>query len=252
MVETNQTDVAMFALRLADDALVLGQRLTEWCGHGPFLEEDLALANTALDYLGRARFFYQFAGGITGRSEDELAYTRDVRAFTNHLIYELPRQDFAFTMARQFLIDAFMVPYLQQLTLSQEEGIAAVAAKAVKESRYHLRRSSEWIERLGDGTAESHARLVRALDQLAGYTDEMFEMDALESRLAAEGVAVDRDRLQAPWRQTVDDTLALATLPPMARGWSVTGGRTGVHTEHLGPMLAELQFMQRAYPGLEW
>ncbi len=245
-------DVATFAIRLGDDALVLGQRLTEWCGHGPFLEEDIALANTALDYVGRARFFYQFAGSLTGQTEDEIAFSRDVRAFTNHLIYELPRQDFAFTMTRQFLIDAFMVPYLSALAGSTDAGLAGIAAKAVKESRYHLRRSSQWLVRLGDGTTESHDRCVAAVAGLAGYVDELFEMDDLERRLTEARIAVDRTTLRGTWQTAVSDTLAQAKLPALGSGWTVRGGREGVHTEHLGFLLGELQFMQRAYPGCSW
>ena len=247
-----EREVAVFAIRLGDDALVLGQRLTEWCGRGPFLEEDLALSNTALDYIGRARFLYQFAGSITGESEDRLAYTRDVRAFSNHLIYELPRGDFAFTMVRQFVIDAFMVPYLEALSASTCGDLAAIAAKAVKESRYHLRRSAEWVVRLGDGTAESRQRVTQALTDVSGYIDELFEMDALEANLHARGVAVDRVSLRPLWQRTVAATLAEANLPEIGTGWAVRGGREGIHTEHLGFLLAEMQFMQRAYPGSTW
>ncbi len=243
---------AAYAIGLGDDALVLGQRLTEWCGKAPFLEEDLALANTALDYIGRARFFYQAAGVNTGRSEDEIAFGRDAREFTNHLIYELPRGDFAFTMARQFLIDAFMVPFLDALSTSRDEQLAGIAAKAVKESRYHLRRSGDWMVRLGDGTDESRQRTIAALDTLAGYVDELFEMDSLEAELATDGIGVDRARLKDAWQRTVARVLEDATLPQLATGWNVSGGRRGIHTEHLGHMLSELQFVQRAYPGLQW
>jgi len=244
--------VAQYAVRLGDDALVLAQRLTEWVSNAPVLEEELALANTALDYLGRARLFYRYAGERLRQSEDQLAFTRDARAFTNLLIFELPRGDFSFTMARQFLIDAFQLPYLERLTASTDAEIAAIAAKAVKESRYHLKRSRDWIVRLGDGTAESHRRSQDAFDELFGYVDELFAMDALESSLVGHGVAVDRAAVRAHWDAEVDAVLAEATLTRSRRAWHVEGGRRGIHTEHLGHLLTELQFLQRAYPGLSW
>jgi ring-1,2-phenylacetyl-CoA epoxidase subunit PaaC len=245
-------DVAPYAIRLGDDALVLSQRLIEWTSNAPLLEEELALANTALDYLGRARLFYQCAGSIVGQTADELAFRRDVRAFTNLLICELPRGDFAFSMARQFLLDAFQLPFLEALCDSSHEVLRAIAAKAVKESRYHLKRSRDWVLRLGDGTAESHTRVQRAFDALAGYTDELFEMDGLERGLALQGIAVDRSTLRPVWEACVEQTLAEATLVGATGTWRVSGGRLGVHTEHLGHLLAELQFMQRAYPGFAW
>lgn len=244
--------VETYALRLADDALVLAQRLTEWVSNAPLLEEELALANTALDYLGRARMFYARAGERTHRGEDALAFARDAREFTNALIFELPRGDFAFTMARQFLVDAFQVPFLERLEASADPGLAAIAAKAVKESRYHLRRSRDWVMRLGDGTAESHRRVQSAFDELFGYVDELFAMDALETELAGCGVAVDRRALREQWDRVVDTGLAEATIGRSRANWRVEGGRRGIHTEHLGHLLAELQFLQRAYPGLAW
>jgi ring-1,2-phenylacetyl-CoA epoxidase subunit PaaC len=248
------TDVAVetYALRLADDALVLAQRLTEWVSNAPLLEEELALANTALDYLGRARMFYARAGDRSERGEDVLAYTRDAREFTNALIFELPRGDFAFTMARQFLVDAYQVPFLERLEGSADAGLAAIAAKAVKESRYHLRRSRDWVLRLGDGTAESHLRTQSAFDELFGYVDELFTLDALETELADRGVAVNRCALREQWDEMVDSVLGEATIARSRSTWRVDGGRRGIHTEHLGHLLAELQFLQRAYPGLEW
>jgi ring-1,2-phenylacetyl-CoA epoxidase subunit PaaC len=244
--------VATYAIRLGDDALVLAQRLTEWVSNAPTLEEELALANTALDFLGRARMFYRYAGARTGQAEEALAFGRDAREFTNLLIHELPRGDFAFTMARQYLVDAIDVPFLEALARSADGELAAIAAKAVKESRYHLKRSRDWIVRLGDGTAESRRRTGAALDELFGYTDELFAMDALEQSLCVEGVGVDRAALAAEWCVEVDRTLVGATLERPRGTWRVEGGRRGVHTEHLGHLLAELQFMQRAYPGLAW
>ncbi|MDH5172654.1 MAG: phenylacetate-CoA oxygenase subunit PaaC [Gammaproteobacteria bacterium] len=246
--------VKQYAIRLGDDALVLGHRLSEWCSYGPFLEEDLALTNVALDFIGRARMFYGYAAELAadGSTEDTYAYTRDCRDFSNLLIHELPRGDFAFSMARQYLVDAYNLAYMESLRQSADNTLAAIAEKAVKESSYHLRRSHDWMLRLGDGTAESHQRLQRAVDELWGYTPELFAMDALEQQLADAGIAVDAAALRPGWAQSVAATLAEATLQKPAGDWEVSGGRRGIHTEALGHMLSELQFMQRAYPGLQW
>ena len=243
-----------YALALGDDALILGQRLAEWVSNAPTLEEELALANVALDHIGRARMFYARAAEIAadGRGEDDLAFGRDCRAFTNLLINELPRGDFAFTMVRQFLVDAFNVPFLARLAESADAAFAAIGEKAVKESTYHLRRSRDWVLRLGDGTAESHLRAQCAIDELWGYTPELFEPFAAEARLADAGIAIDRAAVASKWRQTVAATFAEATLQLPAETWRVRGGRDGVHTEHLGYLLAEMQFLQRAYPGQQW
>lgn len=243
-----------YAIALGDDALTIGQRLSEWCSNAPFLEEDLALANVALDFIGRARMFYSYAAELEGkgRSEDDIAYLRDCREYRNVLICELPRGDFAFSTARQFLIDAFNLCFLERLAASTDAQLAAIAAKAVKESRYHLRRSRDWMLRLGDGTEESRRRVQAGLEEVWGYTAELFEMDEAERQLAADGVAVDRSTLRAEWDRIVDAVLAEATLARPAGDWSVSGGRRGMHTEHLGHMLSELQFLQRAYPGLQW
>ena len=246
--------VKQYAIRLGDDALVLGHRLSEWCRCGPFLEEDLALINVALDYIGRARMFYSLAAEIEGGdiTEDYYAYQRDCRDFTNVLINELPGGDFAFTQARQYLVDEYSLAFMAALCDSADENLAAIAGKAVKECRYHLRRSRDWMLRLGDGTEESHNRLQNAVEELWGYTPEMFELDALEQELADSGVGVDSAALKADWERSVRATLAEATLEEPAGDWSVGGGRRGMHTEHLGHMLSDLQFMQRAYPGLAW
>ena len=246
--------VELYAVRLADDALVLGHRLSEWSSNAPFLEEDLALSNVALDYLGRARMFYTYAGQVRndGTTEDDYAYLRDCREYYNLLINELPRGDFAFSMARQFMVDAFNLAFLGQLQGSSDESLAAIAGKAVKESTYHLRRSSDWMMRLGDGTEESLRRLQDAVVELWGFTPELFAMDQLETELLAQGIAVDRAALRAGWEQQVRATLQAAGVTIPEPDWQVEGGRQGVHTEHLGHLLSELQFVQRAYPGLEW
>ncbi len=246
--------IKQYAIRLGDDALVLGHRLSQWCSKGPFLEEDLALTNVSLDFIGRARMFYSYAAEIDGGdfTEDSYAYQRDCRDFTNLLIHELPGGDFAYTMARQYLIDEFGLAFMVRLQDSADERLAAIAGKAVKESRYHLRRSRDWMLRLGDGTPQSHQRLQRALNDLWGYTPELFEVDELEQKLVDEGIAVDSAALKTDWEQAVRATFSEATIEVPAGDWSVTGGRQGLHTEHLGHMLSDLQFVQRAYPGLEW
>ncbi|MDX1555866.1 MAG: 1,2-phenylacetyl-CoA epoxidase subunit PaaC [Xanthomonadales bacterium] len=249
-----RNDIAKFALALGDDALTMGQRLSEWISNGPFLEEDIALANVALDFVGRARMFLAYAGEVEGqgRSEDDLAYLRDCREFTNLLIFELPIGDFGHTMARQYLVDAFEVPYFEALSTSSDETIAAIAAKTLKECRYHLRRSRDWVLRLGDGTEDSHERIQSALDEVWPFVPELFDMPDYESRLVEAGVAVDRAALKAAWEQEVTGTLNQATLDVPEGDHSIRGGREGVHTEHLGFLLADLQYMQRAYPGLQW
>ncbi len=243
-----------YTLRLGDDALTLGHRLSQWTSHAPFLEEELALANVALDFIGRARLLYTYAAELAGGgiSEDNYAYLRDEREFKNLLIMELPRGDFAFTMARQFLVDVFNVRFLPALADSTDETLAAIGAKTLKESSYHLRRSRQWLVRLGDGSEESHYRMQQALDELWGYTSELFVMDDLEGQLTASGIGVDRSLLESPWLCDVDDVLTEATLTRSPATWAVNGGRAGIHTEHLGHLLTELQFLQRRYPGVQW
>jgi ring-1,2-phenylacetyl-CoA epoxidase subunit PaaC len=245
-------DIAAYATRLGDDALVLSQRLCEWSSNAPVLEEDLALSNVALDYLGRVRMLYGLAGERTGRSEDELAFLRDVMEFENLLMVELPRGDFAFTMVRQYLLDEFESVFFTALLTSRDEVLAGIAGKTVKEVQYHKRRSVEWMRRLGLGTQESNRRAQQALEELWGYVDEFFVMDALEHRLVEQGIAVARDTLEQPWRAAVAALLAETDLRQPAGDWQVLGGRDRMHTEHLGHLLSEMQFMQRAYPGLNW
>ncbi len=243
-----------YTVRLGDDALIAGHRLSEWTGSAPMLEEELALANVALDLLGRARLCYSYAAERTGQgaTEDSFAYQRDCRAFTNHLIHELPRGDFAFTMARQFMVDCLAVPFLERLAESKDSRLSGIGAKCVKESRYHLRRSTDWMLRLGDGTDESHRRLQSAIDELWGFTPELFAQDSLEDELVSTGFAVALGPLREPWLAVVAQTLSGVAIVLPALDWQVDGGRRGLHTEHLGHLLSELQFVQRAYPGLHW
>ncbi len=243
-----------YATRLGDDSIVLGHRLSEWSSNAPFLEEDLALSNVALDYIGRARMYYSYAAELVGngKTEDDFAYTRDQREFRNLLINEMPKGDFAFTMLRQLFIDVFNTYYLTELMKSADETLAAIAAKAIKETQYHLRRSQEWVLRLGDGTEESHRRAQQAVDELWGYTPELFAVDALEQSLADSGIGVDNASLRESWLADVRGILSEATLATPETSWEVTGGRQGYHTENLGHLLNDLQFLHRAYPGLEW
>jgi ring-1,2-phenylacetyl-CoA epoxidase subunit PaaC len=243
-----------YTLALADDALILGHRLSEWIGHAPLLEEELALGNIALDLIGEARALYTYAGAVEGkgRDEDALAHRRDVHEFLNLLLVEQPNGDFAVTVARQTLYSAFMHPFWRELSASRDETLAAIAAKAEKEATYHLRHAGEWLIRLGDGTGESHRRAQDALEELWPYTGEMFAIDQETEAMIAQRIAVDPARLQPEWERTVADLLARATLQRPADGWMQEGGRRGHHSEHLGHLLAEMQFLQRAYPGAVW
>ncbi|MCB1851329.1 MAG: phenylacetate-CoA oxygenase subunit PaaC [Gammaproteobacteria bacterium] len=242
------------ALRLGDDALVMGQRLSEWVSNAPYLEEDIACANVALDFIGRARMYYGYASELAadGRCEDDFAYLRSEREFHNYLILELPRGDFAFTQVRQLLVDLYNSGFLAQLCRSRDATLAAIAAKATKETRYHLRRSHEWVVRLGDGTEESKRRTQQALEELWGYTHELFEPDTLEQQLAQAGIGVDTRMLKAHWQQELEALAREAGLHLPQNDWAVRGGRTGYHTENLGHLLMELQSIHRAYPGCQW
>jgi len=244
----------IYTLRLADTALINGHRLSEWCGRAPVLEEELALANVALDLIGQARTLYAYAGEVEGlgRGEDALAYLRDVASYRNLLMVERPNGDFAVTILRQFLLSAFMHPFWEAMSRSTDATLAGIAAKAVKEVAYHLRHCGEWAVRLGDGTAESHRRIGEALDELWPYTGEFFETDEVERQLIAAGVAVDPQKLRPRFEATLDRVLREATLERPRDGWMQTGGRHGRHSEHLGHVLAELQYLQRAYPGATW
>jgi len=249
-----QSPLSRFVLGLADDALVLSHRLSQWCSNAPYLEEDIALSNVALDYIGRARMFYQYAAEIEGkgRNEDDLAYLRNEREYTNLLIHELPKGDFAFSMVRQFFIDVFYNLYLEELITSTDQRVAAIASKAIKETRYHLKRSKPWITQLSQGTDESRKRILRALDELKDFTGELFEMPAWETELVESGIAVDRSSLQAPWDEYVQNFLSESDIEFQDSKLQIRGGRNGIHTEHLGHMLCEMQFLQRSYPKMNW
>jgi ring-1,2-phenylacetyl-CoA epoxidase subunit PaaC len=243
-----------YLLRLADDRLVLGHRLSEWCGHGPILEEDIALANIALDLVGEANLLLKRAAAVEnkGRDEDALAFLRDAREYRNALIVELPKGDFGFTIMRQFLFSTHALHQWEALSASTDADLSGIAAKALKETRYHVRHSAEWVVRLGDGTEESHGRAQRALDDLWRFTGELFLTDEIEQSLVKERVAVDSSTLLTAWTRDVKDVIARATLKLPADVYMQRGGRTGNHTEHLGIMLAEMQVLPRTHPGAKW
>ncbi len=266
-----------YTLRLADDALILGHRLGEWCGHGPILEQDIALTNTALDHLGRARSLYQYAAELfnqmpadekkqvftsvaiqnlvsTGANvdEDDLAYLRDGWDFRNALLLEQPNIDWAYTVARALFYDTFNYFFFTELSKSKNESLAAVAEKSLKEVTYHLRWSSEWAVRLGDGTDESHARMQKAVNELWMYSGELFTPNETDEEMSRAGLGVDLTKIKPLYMARVQEVLSEATLTTPPDTWMQQGGRNGRHSEHLGYVLAELQFMQRAYPGMEW
>lgn len=245
--------VAAYALRHGDDSLVLAQRLAEWIANAPDLEEDIALANFALDHLGVATHLLGYAASVEGdgRSDDDLAFLRTEREYGNLLLVEQPNGDFGQTMARLLFFDAYQLVFWEALSGSGDETLAGIAAKALKEASYHFRHSSAWVVRLGDGTAESHLRMQAGLDWMARFTAELFETDELDRDLIAEGIAVDVAALGSRWRSTVEAVLDEATLslPDVPQR---SGGRSGYHTEYLGHLLTEMQWMQRTYPGLQW
>jgi len=247
-----EDDIAQYAIRLGDDALIHGQRLCEWSSQAPTLEEDLALSNVALDLLGRARLLYTYAGEHLNCSEDALAFSRDEPHFQNVLMVELPRGDFAFTMLRQLFIDLFEIRFFNALTYSQDKQLAAIAAKTLKEVEYHVRRSREWLPRLALGTPESKRRLQAAADELWGYINELFEVDALERRLIEQSIAPDRQNFYDDWLAEIQHLAIQCQLELPDSPWQVAGGRAGRHTEHFGHLLSELQFLQRAHPGAQW
>lgn len=248
------TPLATYALRLGDDALILGQRLSEWCGHAPTLELDLGLANIALDLVGQATYLLGYAGELEGkgRDGDALAFHRDVFDFTNCLLVEQPNGDFGRAVARQFLFSTYQHALYERLSASTDARLAALAKKAAKETAYHARFAQEWVVRLGDGTEESRTRMADGLDWCWRFADELFVMDAAEAGLAAEGVAIDKAALRPGFDAAVAAALAEAGLQAPAARRPVLGGRTGRHSEHLGHLLATMQFLPRTYPGAVW
>lgn len=255
---SNDPQLFDYVLRLADSDLILAQRLGEWVGHGPVLEEDIALVNVGLDLLGQARMWFAYAGevetraGGRGRSEDQLAFLRDGGDFRNLLLVEQPNGSYADTIARQFYFDVWHELLLAKLACSADARIGEVAAKALKEVTYHVGRSGDWVVRLGDGTDVSRARMQAAIDDLWPYTGEMFSGDEIDRALTDDGVACDPESLLGSWRERVVAVLSEATLTLPSAEWMQRGGKHGVHTEHLGHVLAEMQWMQRAYPGAQW
>lgn len=243
-----------YILHLADNALILGHRLSEWCGHGPVLEQDMAMTNIALDLVGQARSLYQYAAEVEGKgnSENDLAYLRDALDFRNVLLVELPNQDFAYTVIRQFLFDTFNYYNYKALTQSNDTQLAAIAEKSLKEVTYHLRWSSEWTIRLGDGTEESHRRIQTALNDYWVYTGELCAPSPLDIAASEARYGSDLTAIQPLWENHISKILAKATLQQPEKGWMQSGGKTGEHTEYLGFILADMQFLQRAYPGAEW
>lgn len=255
--ETVEKDDALieYVLRLADDRLILGHRLSEWAGHGPILEEDIALSNVALDYIGHAANLYEFAATLEGSGidRDDLVYFRDELEYLNIKMVELPKGDFGFTIARQFLFSAWSYFLYEALHEVADEQLRGIIQKHFKEIKYHLRHSKEWVLRLGDGTDESHRRIQQAFDELWTYTGELFYSDEIDEFLAGENLAADPADLRQRWEKLVSETLEEATLShPDPEQFMAEGGRRGQHTEALGPLLAEMQYLQRSYPDGDW
>lgn len=243
-----------YCLRLGDNALILGHRLSELCSKAPFIEEDLALTNISLDMIGRAQAILKYASELEGKgnTEDDLAYRRSEVNYYNHLLVEQPNGDFAHTVARQLFISAFELFFYHELEKSRDTTLAAIASKTIKEVRYHYEHVADWTIRLGDGTPESHHRMQKAINDLWMFTGELFEMDELEIALIREGVAVDLVPVKAQWHNQIQLVLTEATLSMPEDAYMQTGSRCGIHTEHMGHILAEMQYLQRAYPDAKW
>lgn len=243
-----------YILGIADNSLILGQRLGELCGHGPSLETDIACTNMSLDLLGQVRSYYQYAAKIAGdgRTEDDIAMLRKEREYFNVLLVEQPNTDFGYTMARQFLFDVYHFLMLTELEKSTDLNLSAIAKKSIKEVSYHKRFSSDWIKRLGDGTEESHKRIQTAINDLWTYTDELFHQTEADKAMVAEGVGVDVTKLKDAYYEEVNAILEEATLSVPESKYFQKGGKQGIHTEHMGYLLADLQYMQRTYPNMEW
>lgn len=253
-MENKQQALLDYILRIADNALILGHRVSEWCGHGPNLETDIGLTNIALDLVGHARSLLQYAAEVEGkgRSEDDLAFLRDIREFKNVLLVEQPNGNFAETIARQFLYDTFNYHFYAALCNSTDKQLVAIAEKSIKELNYHYRYSAEWVIRLGDGTTESHQKMQEALNDLWPYAGELFAADEVDNAMKEAGIGVDLEAIKVLWEERVTAILKEATLDRPADGWIQKGGKQGRHTEQMGLILAEMQWMQRAYPNMEW
>lgn len=243
-----------YILGIADNSLILGQRLGELTGHGPSLETDIACTNISLDLFGQVRSYFQYAAKIAGdkRTEDDIAMLRKEREYVNVLLVEQPNRDFAYSMARQFLFDVYHLLFLQELEKSKDLTLSAIATKSIKEVSYHERFSGDWVKRLGDGTEVSKAKMQDAIDGLWTYTDELFHQTEADKAMVAEGIGVDVTKLKETYYKKVNAILEEATLEIPESKWFQKGGKEGIHTEHLGYLLAELQYMQRAYPNMEW
>jgi len=248
------TNLYNYILGIADNSLILGQRLGELCGHGPTLETDIALTNISLDLFGQVRSYYQYAAKIAGDdlSEDTIAMMRPEREYVNTLIVEQPNTGFAYVIARQFLFDMYHFMFLKELQNSSDETLEAIAKKSIKEVSYHLRFSSDWVKRLGDGTEESHKRIQNAINDLWTYTDELFHQTEADNIMITEGVGVDTSKLKEEYYRNVSEVLKEAILEVPDLKYFQKGGKQGIHTEHMGYILAELQYMQRAYPNMSW
>jgi ring-1,2-phenylacetyl-CoA epoxidase subunit PaaC len=243
-----------YLLRLGDSSLIIGHRLSEWCGHGPILEEDIALTNIALDFVGNATAILTYAAQVEGkgRTEDDLAFMRNEREFRNLLLTEQLNGDYAQTIARQFLFDAYMYFLYEELKSSKDETLAALATKAHKEITYHLRHTTEWMYRLGDGTEESHERIQTGLNTLWMYTPDLFDMDEVDALLIKEGIVPNLTLVKTNWENLVNKVIQEATLQIPKSPFKQKGSREGKHSEHLGFLLAEMQYVHRAYPGVKW
>jgi len=252
---TQQEALFTYTQRLGDTSLILGHRISEWCGHGPKLEQDIALINISLDLIGQARNYLAYAGQVEGkgRDEDQLAYFRVEREFKNPLLVEYTNGDWGQTIMRSFLFDVFHYYFLNELIKSKDEQLAAIATKSLKEVTYHLRHNSDWVIRLGDGTAESHERMEKAIDELWMYTGELFDMDEVDQLLISAGIAPDLSRIKTKWEAKVKEVFEEATLTYPGESWMQSGGKLkGIHSEEMGYILAEMQYLPRCYPDAKW
>tara|TARA_B100001287_G_scaffold133628_1_gene112508 strand:+ start:9795 stop:10553 length:759 start_codon:yes stop_codon:yes gene_type:complete len=251
---TKKQALHTYLLRMGDDSLILGQRLSQLCGHGPILEEDIALTNVALDLIGQATLLLEYSGELADKpkTNDDLAYLRLEKEYVNTILVEQPNGHFGDTIMRQFLFDAYRKPLLEKLLDSSDKRLAGIAEKSLKETKYHLRHSSEWVIRLGDGTEESHDRIQQSLESLLRYAHELFFENEVDELLFAEGIIPSADSIFPIWEKTLNEVLVEATLTLPKNNWKFQGGREGKHSEHMGYLLAEMQYMQRTYPNMEW